>query len=892
MRVLACATLFLSCATVAAADAPEPGISLALAESRAARISNLRYDLALFIQDLAAAPITGSMTVTLTLRDTSGPLVLDFAPTPDHLSTVTTNAASTDYEWVNGHIVIPASATREGENEIAIAFTAGDASLNRSKDFLYALFVPARAHLAIPCFDQPDLKARWKLSISIQNDEARPTHWRVVANGADMPGEQLYFTSGSSPDSSSSGRVFEFAETEPLPTYLFSFVVGDFELETAMRNGRTFRMFHRETDAAKVTRNKDAIFDLHARAIEYMERYTTIPYAFGKFDFVLIPAFQFGGMEHAGKILYNASGLMLDESATQNQLLGRASVIAHETAHMWFGDLVTMRWFNDVWMKEVFANFMAAKIVNPSFPEVNHDLRFLLAHYPAAYDVDRTAGANPIRQALDNLREAGSLYGAIIYQKAPIIMRHLESLMGETAFRDGLREYLKAFAFKNATWVDLIAMLDTRTPVDLAAWSKAWVDESGRPTIATEMETDGGRIRSLAFRQSDPLNRQRQWPEQLRVVLGYGDNAAQHEPAEGTQQAPRTFTVTLDGERADATNAVDLPVPLYVLPNGGGWAYGRFAVDRTTLEYLSTSIFEIADPLTRGSAWVTLWDAMLEHEVTPDVFVDLALAALPLETDEQLTSRVLGYTRRAWWRFLSPDQRAARAEALEALLRQSLDAATTPSLKSAWFSALRDVGMTASSVAWLRQVWSRETTVTGLPLAEQDYIALAEALAVREVAGWREVLESELARIENPDRKQRFQFVMPALSADPAERDRWFTALEDVANRRREPWVLDGLGYLHHALRAPQSAKYVPKSLAMLEEIQRTGDIFFPKRWLDATLTGHNSADVAGMVTSFLESMPADYPPRLRAITLQSSDELFRAATMGRRLTQIQGFRN
>ena len=106
-------------------------------------------------------------------------------------------------------------------------------------------------------------------------------------------------------------------------------------------------------------------------------------------------------MEHPGAIFYNASGLMLDETATQNQLLGRASIIAHETAHMWFGDLVTMRWFADVWMKEVFANFMAAKIVNPSFPAINHELRFLLDYYPAAYDVDRTAGTNAIRQPLD-----------------------------------------------------------------------------------------------------------------------------------------------------------------------------------------------------------------------------------------------------------------------------------------------------------------------------------------------------------------------------------------------------------------------------------------------------------------------------------------------------------
>ena len=141
-------------------------------------------------------------------------------------------------------------------------------------------------------------------------------------------------------------------------------------------------MFHRETDAAKVARNRDAIFDLHARALAWLEDYTGIPYPFGKFDFVLIPSFQFGGMEHPGAIYYNASGLLLDETATQNQLLGRASVISHETAHMWFGDLVTMKWFNDVWMKEVFANFMAAKIVNPSFPTVNHDLRFLLSELP------------------------------------------------------------------------------------------------------------------------------------------------------------------------------------------------------------------------------------------------------------------------------------------------------------------------------------------------------------------------------------------------------------------------------------------------------------------------------------------------------------------------------
>ena len=321
-------------------------------------------------------------------------IVLDFAQPRDRIRSVRVGGADVAFDFAEGHLTLPASATRAGDNEIAIEFVAGDEALNRNDEFLYTLFVPARAHLAFPCFDQPDLKARYTLSLDV------PAGWQAVANGAETKAD------------TNQGRTrVAFAQTQPLPTYLFAFAAGKFSVETATRNGRTLRMFHRETDAAKVARNRDAIFDLHAAALTWLEDYTRIPYPFGKFDFVLIPSFQFGGMEHAGAILYNAASLLLDESATQNQLLDRASMIAHETSHMWFGDLVTMQWFNDVWMKEVFANFMAAKIVNPSFPQVNHDLRFLLSNYPDAYSVDRTAGANPIRQPLANLNDAGQLYG-------------------------------------------------------------------------------------------------------------------------------------------------------------------------------------------------------------------------------------------------------------------------------------------------------------------------------------------------------------------------------------------------------------------------------------------------------------------------------------------------
>ncbi len=843
--------LAFSGATASAQTAtPDAGVPLEVATHRAANISNLRYALALSIPEASTSPLTGTTTVRFMLKDPKAPLVIDFETSRDHVTSVEANGTPAAFTYVNGHIVVPAASLVSGANTIRIAFTAGDASLNRNNDFLYTLFVPARARMALPVFDQPDVKGRWSVTLE------HPARWQSAANGA----ERSRTTTGER-------TTVSFAETPPLPTYLVALIAGDFKIETAERNGRTYRMFHRETDAAKVARNREAIFDLHARALEYLENYTAIPYAFGKFDFVAIPAFQFGGMEHAGKILYNASGLMLDESATQNQLLGRASVIAHETAHMWFGDLVTMRWFNDVWMKEVFANFMAAKIVNPSFPTVNHDLRFLLAHYPAAYEVDRTPGANPIRQVLDNLNEAGSMYGAIIYQKAPVVMRHLEALLGVDNFRDGLREYLKAHAFGNATWTDLIALLDRRTPLDLQAWSRVWVEQPGRPAIQTVLEVRNGAITRLAFRQSDPWNRNLVWPQQLRVAIGG------HAPE-------RILTVEMIGREVEVPQAVGMPAPRYVLPSAAGWAYGDFTLDTITLEYLLSNLPDVSDPLTRGSAWVTLWDALLRGDVTPEAFLDLAMRALPRENDEQMTSRVLGYAANTWWRFLDQGQRNTRAARFESLLREGLAQAGTASQKASWFGTLRNIAVTPGTVTWLRRVWEKKDSVTGLPLAEADYTALALELAVRQVDGWSGVLDTQLARIENPDRKARFQFVMPALSADPAVREKWFLSLRDVSNRRREPWVLEGLNYLHHPLRAEASKKYVQPSLELLWEIQKTGDIFFPKRWLDATLGGHSTKDVADVVRGFLKNLPANYPERLRNITLQSADELYRAAAV------------
>jgi aminopeptidase N len=839
---------FLTSMQATAAAPIGPGVSEALAAERRAAIHDLRYDVSFRVPLERKEPVRGRVIARFVLKAPHR-VVLDFAQPPDRVVRLVVNGRETPPSLVDGHLIVPAAQTRAGANDVDVEFVSGDEALNRDEEFLYTLFVPARAQLAFPCFDQPDLKARYTLSLEV------PDSWQAVANGRDVDG---------APQATPGRKHVSFAETQPLPTYLFAFAAGKFAVETATRNGRQMRLFHRETDAAKVARNRDALFDLHARALAWLEDYTAIPYPFGKFDIVLIPSFQFSGMEHAGAILYNQASQLLDESATQNQLLDRASTIAHETAHMWFGDLVTMKWFDDVWMKEVFANFMAAKIVNPSFPEVNHDLRFLLAHYPPAYQVDRTAGTNPIRQHLVNLNEAGQLYGPIIYQKAPIVMRQLETMLGERPFRDGLREYLKRYSFGNATWLDLVRILDARTPENVAAWSRAWVEERGRPEFAVAVSADArGRVSSMTLTMTDPLKRGLVWPQRMQVALGYGDTV-------------RLLPVAVTGRVTRVPAAVGLERPRYVLPNGAGIGYGMFALDDASRTYLLDHVEEISDALTRGSAWVTLWDNLLVGRVQPGAFIDTALRALPREPDEQNAQRVLSYVVRVFWKFLPDVNRTSRSTVLEAALRQGLERAPTQSQKAAWFNAFRDIVLSREGVAWLERVWRREEKVPGLTFAEPDEITMALELAVREVADWKAVLDAQLARTQNPDRKARFAFVMPALSADPVVREQAFARFQNVENRRREPWVLESIAYLNHPLRQAHAARFVKPALDLLLEIRRTGDIFFPTRWMESTLSGHRSPEVAATVRKFLAENPR-YPERLRWIVLTAADELFRA---------------
>ncbi len=824
----------------------EPGVSGFLATYRAATVSEVKYRLTFSVPANKEQPIPAGAVIEFRLNSKREPLVLDFRVPEGYLGSVTANGKNLTPAIVNEHIIIPERYLRKKLNTVTLKFRAGDLSLNRNDEYLYTLFVPDRASTAFPCFDQPDIKASFSLTLEM------PADYEAMA------GSPVIRT-----DTAAGRKTVIFGETRPISTYLFAFAAGKFERIEKEVEGVTMEMLHRETRPEYIARNADEIFRLHYNSLRWLEKYTQIPYPFDKFGFVLIPSFQYSGMEHPGSIFYRASSLLLEVSPTLNEQLSRASLIAHETSHIWFGDLVTMQWFNDVWLKEVFAGFMADKIVSPGFPGVNHELRFLLSRFPAAYAVDRTKGTNPVIQQLDNMKDAGSLYGGIIYNKAPIVMKHLEQMTGEAGLEAGLRTYLKKYSYGNARWDDLVKILEVETSVPLEAWSISWVKEAGMPTIEslTEMTDSGFTIR---FTESDPDDRLRHWPQELSAMI--------------ITATDTVIVKCIPGYKKPTINVASKP--LCVLPDISGTAYGSLMFDSLTVRFLSEHIDEFPDALVRGTLWLNLNENLINGRTDPELFYMTVFRSLHGESDIQLRTYLIGCLTSTFWDFFSDSQRSEYGGAAEEFSYGMMQKADDPSERRTWYNMFRSVALTEGGLAKLHKLWDGGMLPGSQKLSEDELSTLAFTLALKGHPEAERILKEQGARLTGGDRIAKFGFIAPAVSDDQTVRDAFFESLRDPSYREHEPWVLEALGYLHHPLRAEQSEKYILPSLEMLEEIKATGDIFFPGGWISATLAGHHSSNARAMVETFLDENP-EYPRDLKLKILQAADPLFRMKQSG-----------
>lgn len=366
-------------------------------------------------------PITGKATITFDLQNKED-VVLDFLGGYSGNCKINNKKRSASQQ--KEHIVLPAKFVKQGTNSVEIDFASLDKALKRQQDYLYTMLAPGLAPTLFPCFNQSDLKGKYVTTINV------PAGWKAI------------YSDG----------------TGLMPTDLYSFVAGNFQEKTGSYNNHPIRILYRENDPAKV-KQLDKVMNEFTQSLKWMEGYTGIRPPFKEYNMAILPDYPYGGMENPGAFQLSDRRIFLGKDANQDDELKRMELIAHETAHLWFGDIVHVNWQENLWMKEVFANFMSSKITRREFQRNEHEINFINTYQTRAIAIDRTEGTHPIEQKAD-LNHSSMLYDNIIYNKATVMMRMLEQTMGATNMQNGMRRFIQEYYFKEATWDDLLNILD------------------------------------------------------------------------------------------------------------------------------------------------------------------------------------------------------------------------------------------------------------------------------------------------------------------------------------------------------------------------------------------------------------------------------------------------
>ncbi len=853
------------------ADLLGAGISQSLARHRAATIAGVRYELALDVTARDSA--SGRVTIRFRRAD-SGDAILDFRGR--RLTRALANGRPLPPSAArNGHILVPAALLRPDENVLELAFAAdiapSGASIIRAhdptdgSDYLYTLLVPADASQLFPCFDQPDLKARVRLTLTA------PAGWSAVANG-----------SAVSADTAGDRVTTRFAETRPISTYLIAFAAGPWAQVSSTERGRTITAYIRRSRAAEA--DADTLLALNHRALDWMERWFGRPYPFEKFDFVLAPAFPFGGMEHPGAVFYSEDGFIFRERPTLPRRLARFSTILHEVAHQWFGDLVTMRWFDDLWLKEGFATFMAAKALAELEPRADAWKTFYLGNKPSAYAVDQTAGTRPLWQALGNLDQAKSNYGAIVYNKAPAVLRQLEYLVGQGAFQAGVRRFLGRHAYANATWRDLLGAVGDAAQRPLDGFGREFMLRAGMPAVEQRVEVRDGRIVRLALAQRpanvilSPFAARRvnsakddigTWTERTEVLLAYRDRPSVRLPVE------------LRGPVTDVPAAAGRPAPDFVFANASDYGYFLLLLDSASVRALEGGALDrVDDGFLRAMLWGSLWDQVRAYRMDPERFVRLALRELPRESDEQIVPVVLARLARAVDAYLPPDARARVQGDVERVLREgSTDTVRVYGIRKAYADAFIDLAVSPAGVARLDSLLSADS-LAGEPLRDPTRWDVVTRLLELDAPTARARLAEQTKRDTTPDGR-RLAFIAGAGPPQAEIKQTYFTRYFADAGLNEE-WAAGSLGPFNTLKQEGLTFPYLRPALDSLPFLQAHRRIFFLETWLAAFLRGQTGDSALAVVRRYLADHPG-LPQDLRRKVLQHMDELERTVRIRER---------
>ncbi len=782
----------------------QKGVSKELADYRKANISQIRYKFTFNIPSNQKENVTGTAIISFMLRERND-VVLDFQGQFSGACII--NGKQRVAPCKEEHIVLPMKHVQAGLNTLVLNFACRNTALNRHPNYLYTSFATDHAHSCFPCFDQPDMRALFTTAFKV------PKGWRTMVSDS----------------------------INPIPTHLFAFVAGQFQEMTNPHNGKIIRAFYLETNPQKTSQLHD-IFNHVSNSLQWMENYTGIKSPFPEYGMLILPGFQHSGTEYSGIIQLHDRRLFLGESPSQEELLRRTEFIAHETAHLWFGNMVSQKRLDDVWGKEIFARYMAAKITRDKLPKIDLELNYIQTFQAHAIAIDRTDDTHPIVQTQACPDETTILADNIIHDKIPVMMRILEQLMGQKRMQSSLQKFLRKFYFKSASWDDLVETLDRETPsIGIRQMADAWTEQKGIPT--THITYQDGK---LIVTQASPYSQEGCLRQKfdIRIIYDLGSS--------------RTLTVDMQ----QPTMTFDLSqAPSCIIPNYNGYGYGRFTLDETYTSKLAQRLIITRDDLQRYALLLTLHDNYLMGRIAPSYFGEL-YRNMTKEKNPFIMQVCIDHMFN-----IAFDQPTKERQTLELCMMDLIPENRNSECRRIIIRKLARHATSPEVLNNIYDLWSRHDD----PLFDaHDYMEMAYRLAIMRPDEWQQIIDTERQYLTTDLLRQEFDYVSRACNPDINAQRQLFNELLKPEKRQQESWALHVLELLNADVREPSSNVYITSSLASLEYLQQTSDIFFCSDWVKSLFTGHKSQEARLIVETFLKEHQK-FQPLLRNKVVEAS---------------------
>ncbi len=857
-----------------------------LSRDEAATRSNLisvhSYDVSLDLRTALEPESPGFTTqsvITFDSREAGASTFLDFIGSNIHSIILNGHAQDVQQSVSGARIHLRDLAE---ENQVTVTGTAlysrSGEGMHRFVDpadgrtYLYTQYEPADARRVFANFVQPDLKAPYTFHV------IAPSDWVVASNGAEV--ERTALT--SAPDLSR----WDFARTEAISTYITSVLAGPYfcardHWSRTFDDGATLdiplAVYSRASLADAF--DTDNVFDLTRRGLDFFHDLFQYRYPFGKYDQAFVPEYNLGAMENPGLVTFTEAYIFRSR-ATDAQYQGRATTLMHEMAHMWFGDLVTMFWWDDLWLKESFADYMGTLAVAEATGWQDAWVSFANGRKAWAYLQDQLPTTHPIVADIHDLEAAKQNFDGITYAKGASVLKQLVAYVGFEAFIEGSRQYFEDHAFSNTSLKDLLNALGRSSGRDLGEWSELWLQTSGISTLTADVEENDGVMAEVTIVQDalDPVSTQQQ-PRPHRLKVGCYNFEA--------DRLVRTDSIELDvtGAGSTAPELAGKPRPALLLVNDEDLAYAKIRFDAASLKAVQDHLSQIDDVLARALCWSALWNMTRDGVLPAQDYVAAVEQHAPAETDIGVLQNLLLNARGAIERYTAACTRTqVRERHMAAVLQQLQTAESASDQQLAWARAAAALGRSsAGCTGYFTDLLAGEDVVEGLSFDPELRWKFLQALAANGKTS-EEQLSAELAADNTASGRAGYTVAMAARPVPEVKADAWNRAVhgEELSNELLSA-TIEGFNEGSPEMLEPFEVKY----FGVLEEVWNSKSIelasrvvrgLFPAGQQITVGTGPAGHPVVRLADTWLQNHSSS-PAALRRIVIEQRDHLVRALT-------------